>query len=211
MSYIATNTKRHFLPDVVSSLSIVAAASRLALWISYSATLKWWDMTPASRELRTEPPRQPQPQRTEWSSLPELSPLVGSYFIRPTRSVPFPPTSPLAHGYTMKRFSPVSTSSEVAPSYAEVTVSNTRPSRCPFHHLQRSWDISRKSLSSHRIDMNSPPLGQSSSVDITGITQQVSFMQLPIKMCSNFFGRESTFEESTKSWVGMDQQQLSDL
>lgn len=43
--------------------------------------------------------------------------------------------------------------------------------------------------------MNSPPLGQSSSVDIAAITQQVSFMQLPIKMCSNFFGRESTFEE----------------
>ncbi|QYS99428.1 NB-ARC domain-containing protein [Trichoderma simmonsii] len=43
--------------------------------------------------------------------------------------------------------------------------------------------------------MNSPPLGQNSSVDIAAITQQVSFMQLPIKMCSNFFGRESTFEE----------------
>lgn len=43
--------------------------------------------------------------------------------------------------------------------------------------------------------MNSPPPGQSSPVDIASITRQVSFMQLPIKMCSNFFGRESTFEE----------------
>ncbi|KAL6832199.1 P-loop containing nucleoside triphosphate hydrolase protein [Trichoderma camerunense] len=42
--------------------------------------------------------------------------------------------------------------------------------------------------------MNSPPLGQSSSVDIAAITQQMSLMQLPIKMYTNFFGRESTFE-----------------
>lgn len=43
--------------------------------------------------------------------------------------------------------------------------------------------------------MNSPPVGQSSSVDIAAITQQISLMQLPIKMYTNFFGRESTFEE----------------
>ncbi|KAK4059480.1 hypothetical protein Trihar35433_10756 [Trichoderma harzianum] len=43
--------------------------------------------------------------------------------------------------------------------------------------------------------MNSPPVGQSSSVDIAAIIQQISLMQLLIKMYTNFFGRESTFEE----------------
>ncbi|PNP51317.1 hypothetical protein THARTR1_08074 [Trichoderma harzianum] len=41
----------------------------------------------------------------------------------------------------------------------------------------------------------SPPLGQTSSLGIASITQQVSLMQLPTKICSSFFDRESTFEK----------------
>ncbi|KAL6695359.1 pfs domain-containing protein [Trichoderma pleuroticola] len=41
----------------------------------------------------------------------------------------------------------------------------------------------------------SPPLGQTSSLGIASITQQVSLMQLPTKICSSFFDRESVFEE----------------
>ncbi|KAK4060264.1 uncharacterized protein Triagg1_10814 [Trichoderma aggressivum f. europaeum] len=67
--------------------------------------------------------------------------------------------------------------------------------------LQREFSSTNRALSQalsrveNPVTVLSPLRGQSSSVDIPAITQQVSWMQLPTKMCSSFFGRESTFEE----------------
>ncbi|KAL7952428.1 hypothetical protein V8C34DRAFT_323297 [Trichoderma compactum] len=67
--------------------------------------------------------------------------------------------------------------------------------------LQREFNSTNQALSEtlsrveNLVTAFSPPLGQTNSLDIAIITQQVSLMQLPTKMYSSFFNRESTFEK----------------